>query len=62
MEKFNPVFTKDRQWYFWDEAGSDYFGPYETEEKAQAVLNEYLKSLGLKDDDDEFFKSITQST
>jgi len=35
------VFGKGNTWYFWDETGADYLGPFETEEKAKEVLRKY---------------------
>ena len=29
-------------WYFWDEIWHEYFGPFETEEKAREELDKYF--------------------
>jgi len=43
--KCDPVFQKeDGTWWFWNETWSDEYGPYPTEEKARAILEEYCRT------------------
>jgi hypothetical protein len=39
------VFERAGQWYFWDETGSEYLGPYKTQEAARNGLLGYAKWL-----------------
>jgi hypothetical protein len=32
-------------WYFWDETGAAYAGPYDNKEEADKALTEYAKHL-----------------
>jgi hypothetical protein len=41
----NPDDDRHPGYYFWDEAGMECYGPYETEEQCQAGLVEYALSL-----------------
>lgn len=38
----------DRQeagWYFWDEIGLYFYGPYKSEEEARQALSEYIRDI-----------------
>lgn len=32
-------------WYFWDETGSDAYGPFETRKRVNAAIAAYAKNL-----------------
>lgn len=32
-------------WYFWDETGTDYLGPWKSKEDAQSALTDYARQL-----------------
>lgn len=37
----DPVFQDGKDWFFVDETGSSFLGPYETEEAARIALEQY---------------------
>ncbi len=39
------VHKDDGQWWFWDECWADRYGPYESEEQANAACSEYADWL-----------------
>ena len=43
----DPIFQghKDRLWYFWDETWSNYFGPFNTRDEAEKMLQNYGDNL-----------------
>lgn len=45
----HPIYEHNGLWYFWDEAWTSYYGPYQTEEIARNELAVYCESVGLND-------------
>ena len=41
----DPVFERDKNWFFYDETWSDCFGPFASEEDARIALASYLHWL-----------------
>ena len=39
------VFEDGGKWYFWDETGTAYLGPFDTEQLAMDASSEYAKFL-----------------
>lgn len=38
----SPIFGRDNEWFFWDETGADFVGPYESRAKAVEGLENYV--------------------
>ena len=43
--EFDPVFTEDGKWYFWDETWSVQYGPFGSEAACDEALKEYARRL-----------------
>lgn len=45
----DPVFEHKGKWYWWDETGADYHGPFDTPLEARQRLDAYCKWLENRD-------------
>ena len=47
MTDYSPIYEEknDNKWYWWDEAGLDQYGPYNTLEEAKNDLDKYCLYL-----------------
>lgn len=57
LESSSSIFQDGDRWYFWEETGTQFLGPFESESDAQRGLDDYYKylSTGVYSD---FLKSV----
>lgn len=49
MSEDYPLFYDDGFWYFWDETGTDFYGPYADKDTATRIMKSYCKEVLLID-------------
>jgi len=41
----DPIHEENGKWYFWDETEADRYGPYNTKEECEKMLDLYCEDL-----------------